>query len=145
MIIAIIHGIFTVLVSAFWASLLTERKGFLKRIPNLVILAITVIPLLAIAINYAVTPLPIWEVSLTALGLLGFAFLPKLSDGLKWCLATPTQYSDLRAYFWESKIKVEYILSKGGGYDIVRTTQYESRTDNWGSKEFQETRYEEIR
>lgn len=144
MMVAIIHGIFTVLVSAFWASLLTDRKGFLKRVPNLVILAITVIPLIAIAINYAVTPLPIWDVSLTALGLLGFAFLPRISHGLKWCLAVPTQYSNLRAYFWETKIKVEYVQNKDN-YDIIYSTQYEATKDSWGSKIFQETRYEEIR
>lgn len=136
----------SILLALAWCSLIHSRSGFIRRVPNAVLAILaSAAPVATALTETGLYPLPLLKVYGVVGALLGLAFMPKFTEGLKWALSTPTQYSELKAYFWETKIKVEHIPNNKGEWDIVRSTAYGSTTYSWPAKQFKEIYYEEIK
>ncbi len=123
--------IISVIVGLYWLAELTERNGFLRRVPNIIIWAIAVIPVLLV-VSAWFELIPVIEVGKAlaiSVGLILLELLPRAKDLVKWCLATPTKYG-IKAYFWETKVRVIPNPNSKTIYNNLLVSQYESTGTN---------------
>jgi hypothetical protein len=121
----------SVIVGLYWLAQLNDRYGFLRRVPNIIIWAIAVIPVLLVALAWF-DLVPIVEVGKAlaiSVGLILLELLPRAGLLVKWCLATPTKYG-IKAYFWETKVRVIPNPDSRTVYKNIITSQYESDETN---------------
>jgi len=122
--------IISVIVGIYWLAQLNERRGFLRRVPNIIIWAIAVIPVLLVFSAWfdLVPVIEAGKALAISVGLIMLELLPRAKELVKWCLATPTKYG-IKAYFWETKVRV----IPNTGYSVYKnlvTSQYESDGTN---------------
>jgi hypothetical protein len=122
--------IISVIVGIYWLAQLSERRGFLRRVPNIIIWAIAVIPVLLVFSAWfdLVPVIEAGKALAISVGLIMLELLPRAKELVKWCLATPTKYG-IKAYFWETKVRV----IPNTGYSVYKnlvTSQYESDGTN---------------